>query len=80
MPLNENAETTFEDNTITDPAERTKIFGQYDHVRVYGKDYYTRLEHVGFKAEGIDFLSTLSHKERERYALPKQEKIPVAVK
>lgn len=80
VPLNENAETTFEDNTITDPAERTKIFGQYDHVRVYGKDYYTRLEQAGFKAEGIDFLSTFSPKERERFALPKQEKIPVAVK
>jgi len=80
VPLNENAETTFEDNSITDPVERTKIFGQYDHVRVYGKDYYTRLEQAGFKAEGIDFLSTLSPKERERFALPKQEKIPVAVK
>ena len=43
VPLNETAKVTFEDDSITDPIERTKIFGQYDHVRVYGMDYYTRL-------------------------------------
>lgn len=80
VPLNESAETTFEDDSIEDPAERTKIFGQYDHVRVYGMDYYTRLTQTGFKAEGINFLEALSLEERDRYALPKQEKIPVAIK
>ena len=80
VPLNETAEVTFEDDSITDPIERTKIFGQYDHVRVYGMDYYTRLAQAGFKAEGIDFLESLSLEERERFALPKHEKIPVANK
>lgn len=80
VPLNETAEVTFEDDSITDPIERTKIFGQYDHVRVYGMDYYTRLAQAGFKAEGIDFLESLSLEERERFALPKREKIPVAIK
>jgi len=49
-------------------------------VRVYGMDYYTRLAQAGFKAEGIDFLETLSLEERDCYALPKEEKIPVAIK
>ena len=80
VPLNEKAEATFEDDSIIDPAERTKIFGQYDHVRVYGLDYYTRLEQAGFKAEGVNFLEALSLEERTRYALPKREKIPVAMK
>lgn len=80
VPLNETAEVTFEDDSITDPIERTKIFGQYDHVRVYGKDYYTRLAQTGFKAKGINFLESLSLEERERFALPKCEKIPVAIK
>jgi hypothetical protein len=40
IPQDLNRETTFEDNTITDKAERAKIFGQYDHVRVYGRDYF----------------------------------------
>ena len=80
VPLNENAETTFEDDSITDPAERTKIFGQYDHVRVYGKDYYTRLAQVGFNIEGVNFLQELSAEEQDQYALPQQERIPIAVK
>ncbi|MDG1054262.1 MAG: methyltransferase domain-containing protein [Flavobacteriaceae bacterium] len=80
VPLNENAEATFEDDSITDSTERTKIFGQYDHVRVYGKDYYKRLARAGFKTEGVNFLQEISSNERDQYALPKQECIPVAVK
>jgi SAM-dependent methyltransferase len=38
------AEATFEDNSITDPREREKIFGQSDHVRKYGKDYPERIK------------------------------------
>ena len=52
VPIVEERATTFEDDSITDPNERTlKFFGQYDHVRVYGQDYYARLEQVGFKSQ-----------------------------
>lgn len=80
VPLNEKSQTTFEDDRITDPKERTRIFGQYDHVRVYGLDYYDRLNEVGFRALPVDFLAELTQEDREKYALPKSEKIPVAVK
>lgn len=80
VPLEENRSATFEDNSITDKAKRTEIFGQYDHVRVYGADYYKRLERVGFKAQAIDFLKELSAEEVENFALPKNENIPVATK
>jgi SAM-dependent methyltransferase len=80
VPLDENRTATFEDDSITDFKERTKVFGQYDHVRVYGTDYYERLEAIGFSANGIDFLSSLSAEECLRYALPKKERIPVAKK
>jgi len=59
VPLNEELDETFEDDTITDKKERTRIFGQYDHVRVYGKDYYTRLNTVGFESKGITFINTM---------------------
>lgn len=32
VPLDESRESTFEDDSIVDYHERTKIFGQYDHV------------------------------------------------
>ncbi|MDC1518896.1 class I SAM-dependent methyltransferase [Flavobacteriaceae bacterium] len=80
VPLNEELDETFEDDTITDKKERTRIFGQYDHVRVYGKDYYTRLNTVGFESKGITFINTMSIEEIDRFGLPKKERIPVAVK
>jgi SAM-dependent methyltransferase len=42
---------TYEDFSITDPAEREQAFGQSDHVRIYGMDYVTRLKCAGFKVE-----------------------------
>ena len=80
VPLEEMRSETFEDNSITDKAKRTEIFGQYDHVRIYGTDYYDRLNSVGFLAKGIDFLEELSAEERRRFALPNKERIPVATK
>lgn len=80
VPLDENRETTFEDDSITDKKERTQIFGQYDHVRIYGLDYYERLNAIGFDAHGIAYLNSLSKEEIQRFGLPKAERIPVAVK
>lgn len=79
VPLEEERQTTFEDDSITDPEERTRIFGQYDHVRVYGQDYYKRLENSGFETNANDFVSTISKSQVDRFALP-NERIPVAIK
>ena len=61
-------EETFEDDTITDPAERTRIFGQYDHRRIYGRDYADRLRSAGFEVADIDFAASLTEAERRLYA------------
>ncbi|MCC7198212.1 MAG: methyltransferase domain-containing protein [Gammaproteobacteria bacterium] len=42
---------TIEDPSITDPAERLRLFGQKDHVRRYGPDYVERLRDAGFEVE-----------------------------
>lgn len=70
-PVELEREKTFEDDSITDPEERTRIFGQYDHRRVYGCDYADRLREVGFEVEDLDYAAMLTAEERERYALPK---------
>ncbi len=80
IPQDLNRETTFEDNTITDKAERAKIFGQYDHVRVYGRDYFDKLRSIGFKVEEVDYTASLSTEEIEKYCLAKGEIIPVVYK
>lgn len=77
VPLEEERSKTFEDDSITNTDERSRVFGQYDHVRVYGHDFYQRLKSVGFSAEGVFFQSQLTTEEIGRYALPENEKIPV---
>ena len=69
-PMDSSREETFEDDTITDPAERTRVFGQYDHRRIYGRDYADRLRSAGFEVADIDFAASLTAAERRLYALP----------
>jgi SAM-dependent methyltransferase len=54
IPQDLSRATTFEDNSITDPKERAEIFGQYDHVRVYVRDYFEKLRSIGFKVQEVD--------------------------
>jgi SAM-dependent methyltransferase len=80
IPQDLSREKTFEDDSITDKKERSKIFGQYDHVRIYGKDYFDKLRSIGFKVEEVDYTATLSEAEIDRYRLAKGEIIPVVYK
>ena len=68
-PVDLERETTFEDDTITDREERTRIFGQYDHRRIYGRDYAARLGEAGFEVYDIPYKEEFSHKEQVLYAL-----------
>ncbi len=80
VPYKADLSTTFSDDSITDREERTRIFGQYDHVRVYGMDYFKKLESIGFKVTAEDYTQRFSEEELEKYRLPKGELIPVCKK
>ena len=80
IPQELEREKTFEDDSITDAQERTRIFGQYDHVRVYGRDYFDKLRSIGFRVEEVDYTSKLTPQEVDRYRLAKGEVIPVCFK
>ncbi|BFP39811.1 class I SAM-dependent methyltransferase [Flavobacteriaceae bacterium GF1] len=80
VPQDLNRKTTFEDNSITDKKERAKIFGQYDHVRIYGRDYFDKLRKVGFKVDEVNLSEKLSAEEIEKYRLAKGEIIPLVHK
>lgn len=66
-------EKTLEDKSITDPAERERLFGQRDHVRKYGKDYAVRLSQSGLRVEENNFVKTLNKDLVRRHALPENE-------
>ena len=54
VPYSLQLEKTFEDSSITSEADRKKYFGQFDHVRIYGRDYTDRLEKAGFIVHQIN--------------------------
>lgn len=67
VPYSLILDKTFEDPKITEPKEREKVFGQFDHVRIYGKDYPDRLKKAGFEVKIVtqdkDFYNILDLKK-----------------
>ena len=48
VPQKDMLKITFEDQSITDPEMREKVFGQFDHLRIYGDDFPDILNANGF--------------------------------
>lgn len=80
IPQDLSREKTFEDNSITDRKERAKIFGQYDHVRIYGRDYFDKLRSIGFTVIEEDYTKKITPELVDKYRLAKGEIIPVCFK
>ena len=80
IPQDLSKAITFEDSTITDRKERAKLFGQYDHLRVYGRDYFNKLRSIGFKVDEVDYTKKITLDKIEKYCLMKNEILPVCYK
>lgn len=72
-----HGERTREDPTVTDPTERERLFGQSDHVRMYGHDgeYERRLRKAGFDVEVIDLARELGPTAARRFRLRPGENV-----
>lgn len=70
-----NADKTFEDPTITDPSERERVFGQGDHVRIYGPDYEQRLFASGFRVQRYSAVEIAGAENVVRFSIMKSENI-----
>lgn len=80
VPQDLSMAITFSDDTISNPKERAKIFGQYDHVRIYGRDYFDKLRSIGFTVIEENFTENFTSEEIKKYALAKGEILPVCYK
>ena len=80
VPMKNSLEKTYEDFTITDPKERQKHFGQYDHVRWYGMDYFDRLKSVGFDAKANFYSQKFSDADIKKFGLNRNEILPIVRK
>ena len=57
-----------------------KKFGQYDHQRVYGLDYFDKLKSIGFEVEPLKYSKDFKKEEIKKYGLIENEIIPVCKK
>lgn len=60
---------TFEGPELTRPEERERVFGQWDHVRICGRDYGDRLAEAGFDVAEEDYVQRLDQSQRTTYGL-----------
>jgi len=79
-PVNTKLEKTFEDFSVKTPEERYRVYGQKDHVRIYGRDYPERLRQAGFAVEIYDFVGNKNEEYKKRYGLRSVEKIYLCYK
>jgi SAM-dependent methyltransferase len=80
IPQELSRAVTYADDTITDAKQRAEIFGQYDHVRIYGRDYFDKLRSIGFTVVEEDYTSKIAPGLVAKYCLAKGEIIPVCFK
>ena len=80
VPYSELLDKTHEDASMTTYSQREKHFGQFDHVRLYGKDYQEKLETAGFKVTLFNPLSIDAEKKVNKLSLFKGEKLFVTTK
>jgi hypothetical protein len=80
IPQDLGRSETFSDPSITDEDERIRLFGQYDHVRVYGTDYPQRLEKAGFTVTEYLYEKDISQEEADKYRLMPNERLYICTK
>jgi len=79
-PIDNTRDETFEDPQVVEPEDRERIFGQHDHVRIYGRDYKARLERAGFGVNQDSFSHELEHETVRRYGLADDQDIFFCIK
>jgi SAM-dependent methyltransferase len=72
VPIVEAWKNTEEDRGLTSPEQRELYYGLFDHVRIYGSDFRSRVEKVGF---ALDYEYAASIKQCVLYSIIYGEKV-----
>jgi SAM-dependent methyltransferase len=75
VPVDYTRVETYEDFSITTPEEKERVFGQEDHVRLYGRDYPKKLENAGFTVKEDTYAAELSPELALKYGIKQDERI-----
>lgn len=76
VPIDYDRAETYEDPTVVAPEDRAREFWQFDHVRLYGRDFPTKLRTAGFAVREERMIPDLDEPTRERFGL---EPLPMYV-
>ncbi len=71
-PVDGRRATTLEDPAATTPAERHRLFGQADHMRLYGRDYADRLAAAGFEVRAERYVEACDSSSVARCGLRRE--------
>ena len=80
VPIDSSRAATFENPEYNTPELRSKYFGQWDHVRIYGLDYPDRLRAVNFSVEEITLGKFLNADDLKAFGISKNEKFHICKK
>lgn len=69
VPYARDKARTDEEPTLTDPEERTRRFGQFDHIRLYGRDLLDRLQEAGFDVSAVTAEDRFGADQMARFGL-----------
>ncbi len=74
-PIDPSLEKTYENVSVTSMKERKRIFGHFQHVRIYGRDFKDRLENSGFIVKVDDYAKSLNPDIIKKYRLNTNDEI-----
>ena len=72
-PYSDKLSSTFEDESIRDEEGRLQAFGQEDHVRLYGRDLFSRLQGAGFVSKVLEHDAALKDYGESLYGVNRRE-------
>ena len=79
-PYSNALKQTYEDKTIQSSEKRLEKFGQEDHVRIYGLDFFERLEEAGFDLKIFKNDDLFSIEECKKYGVNFNENLILVYK
>ena len=81
VPIALALDKTIEDPSAKTEADRIRVFGQSDHVRLYNAvDYVERLQSTGFSVSPINYAREIGEGATTKYALIPEEQIFICTK
>jgi len=80
VPIAYSLEMTIEGKANDEPEKREELYGQKNHLRLYGKDYVGRLERAGFNPQAINPSQIIGDDSIEKYGLNPEEYLFVCFK